>query len=110
NLNVIRRVTDRVAVMYLGQLFEEGPTADLFARPGHPYTAALIAANPAIDPQRRRQRVVLRGEIPSPLNPPQGCRFHTRCPIARDICRSAPPVVARAGGGAVACHFPESGR
>lgn len=108
NLNVIRRVTDRVAVMYLGRIVEEGPTADLFARPAHPYTAALIAANPAVDPARRRARVVLSGEIPSPLNPPQGCRFHTRCPIAREICRTDPPVTVR-GEGTVACHFPVAG-
>ena len=107
NLNVIRRVTDRVAVMYLGKLVEIGPTKSLFSRPAHPYTAALIGANPVIDPRRRRPRIILRGEIPSPLRPPPGCRFHTRCGFVRDRCRAEVPPMARiAEGRETACHFP----
>ncbi len=107
NLNIIRRVSDRVAVMYLGKLVEIGSTKSLFSRPAHPYTAALIGANPVIDPKRRRPRIVLRGEIPSPLQPPPGCRFHTRCRFVRDRCRSEVPPVARiAEGHETACHFP----
>ncbi len=109
NLNVIRRVTDRVAIIYLGQIVEIGPTERIFARPAHPYTDALISANPIIDPRKRREKVVLAGEIPSPRNPPPGCRFHTRCPIVQARCRSEVPAVAEIGGGHFArCHFPLS--
>ena len=86
NLNVIRRVTDRTAVMYLGQIVEEAPTRALFEHPAHPYTAALLSTNPAIDPAHRKSRIVLKGEIPSVVNPPSGCRFHTRCPVAQSRC------------------------
>ncbi|WP_246751758.1 oligopeptide/dipeptide ABC transporter ATP-binding protein [Rhizobium sp. ZX09] len=83
NLNVVGRVTDRVAVMYLGQIVESGPTSDLFRNPAHPYTQALLSANLTLDPGRRRERIVLSGELPSPGSPPSGCRFHKRCPLAR---------------------------
>ena len=107
NLSVIRKVTDRVAVMYLGQLVEVGPTPRVFGRPAHPYTDALIAANPAIDPFKQRQKVVLKGEIPSPMAPPPGCRFHTRCPRVQARCRTqAPALTEFADGRRVACHFP----
>ncbi len=107
NLNVIRKVTDRVAVMYLGKLVEVGPSERIFAAPAHPYTQALISANPIIDPEKKRTKIVLSGEIPSPRNPPSGCRFHTRCPIAQARCRAEEPPLADVGGGrAVACHFP----
>ncbi|MSP51523.1 MAG: ATP-binding cassette domain-containing protein [Alphaproteobacteria bacterium] len=107
NLNVIRRVTDTVAVMYLGQIVEVGETATLFARPAHPYTASLIAAIPTIDPDRRRSPIVLAGEIPSPRKPPTGCRFHPRCPSAQARCRTEAPARRDAGPGrSVACHFP----
>ena len=107
NLGVIRRVTQRMAVMYLGQIVELGRSADVFAQPAHPYTAALLSADPAIDPARRRTPVLLRGDAPSPANPPPACRFHTRCPAAQAVCRSDPPGLAPLGGGRWArCHFP----
>jgi peptide/nickel transport system ATP-binding protein len=107
NLNVVRRVTDRTAVMYLGQVVEEAPTAGLFRRPAHPYTTALLSTNPSIGASRRRGRIVLAGEIPSPLNPPSGCRFHTRCPIAQPRCAAEPPALAEvAPGRAARCHYP----
>ncbi len=107
NLNVVRRVTTRVAVMYLGTIVEEGPTRAIFAGPAHPYTAALLAANPTIDPEHTRERIVLEGEIPSPKNPPPGCRFHTRCPRAEARCRSEVPALRPfPDGRSAACHFP----
>ncbi len=109
NLNVIRRVTGRTAVMYLGQIVEEAPTRALFDRPAHPYSAALLSTNPAIDPQRRARRIVLQGEIPSVVNPPSGCRFHTRCPVAQARCSTDAPALAELGPGRrVRCHFPYS--
>ncbi|QYZ69442.1 ABC transporter ATP-binding protein [Neotabrizicola shimadae] len=105
DLAVVRHISDRVGVMYLGRLAELAPSADLFARPLHPYTRALLSAVPEPKPQSTRQRQVLQGEVPSPLNPPQGCRFHTRCPLARDLCRtSVPPFRQVAPGHHVACH------
>jgi oligopeptide transport system ATP-binding protein len=106
DLNVIRRVTDRTAVMYLGQIVEEAATSDLFRRPRHPYTAALLSARAVIDPTLRQRRIVLEGEIPSPINPPSGCRFHTRCPVVRERCRSEVPPLVRDGTGSFRCHFP----
>jgi peptide/nickel transport system ATP-binding protein len=107
NLNVVRRVTDQVAVMYLGTIVEEGPTRAVFERPAHPYTHALLAANPAIDPARRREKLVLAGEIPSPHDVPSGCRFHTRCPRVQELCRTAAPALTPKGEGRrAACHFP----
>ena len=107
NLNVIRRVTRRTAVMYLGQIVEQAPTQALFERPAHPYSAALLSTNPAIDPARRARRIVLQGEIPSVVNPPSGCRFHTRCPVAQPRCTTDAPDLLDAGGGrSVRCHFP----
>jgi len=106
DLGVIRRVTDRTAVMYLGQIVEEAATSELFRRPRHPYTAALLSARAVIDPTLRQRRIILDGEIPSPLNPPSGCRFHTRCPIARERCRSEAPPLRHDGKSAFRCHFP----
>ena len=109
NLNVIRRVTTRTAVMYLGQIVEEAPTRELFQRPAHPYSAALLSTNPAIDPERRARRIVLQGEIPSVVNPPPGCRFHTRCPVAQGRCSTdAPPLTDIGTQRWVRCHFPYS--
>ena len=107
NLGVIRRVAQRMAVMYLGQVVESGPSAAVFASPAHPYTAALLSANPAIHPGRRQRAIVLRGDPPSPASPPTGCRFHTRCVAADHVCRAtAPALVDVAPGRAVRCHFP----
>lgn len=107
NLALVRHVADRVAVLYLGRLVEEGPTAQVFARPAHPYTASLIAAEPRPDPRRRRADLSLKGEVPSILRRPAGCEFHSRCPLARDICRTTPPdLTARGPGRADRCHFP----
>jgi oligopeptide transport system ATP-binding protein len=107
NLNVVRRITDRTAVMYLGQIVEEAPTKQLFAAPAHPYTAALLSTVPALDPAKRRRPIVLEGEIPSVTRPPSGCRFHTRCPQAQPRCRAeAPALRAITPGREVRCHYP----
>ena len=109
NLNVIRRVTGRTAVMYLGQIVEEAATRELFAAPAHPYSAALLSTNPAVDPRKRFERIVLQGEIPSAVNPPGGCRFHTRCPVAQERCTTDPPFLRPLEGDrSVRCHFPYS--
>jgi oligopeptide/dipeptide ABC transporter ATP-binding protein len=109
DLAVVRHVCDRVAVMYLGQIVELAPAADLFATPRHPYTQALLSAVPEPDPaiQRTRIRVTLEGEIPSPANPPAGCRFHTRCPQAIALCATTPPNPRRLGQTDVSCHLVE---
>lgn len=109
NLNLIRRVTERTVVMYLGQIVEDATTHDLFVAPAHPYTAALLSTNPAIDPRRRYKPIVLQGEVPSAVNPPSGCRFHTRCPVAQARCANEPPaLVDLEAGRRVRCHFPFS--
>jgi oligopeptide transport system ATP-binding protein len=108
DLGVVRAVASRVLVMYLGALVESGPVEALFKGPGHPYTRALLAATPVPDPARRHGRHPLGGEIPSPLSPPPGCRFHPRCPLAQDVCRTtAPPLLTLADGIESACHFAE---
>jgi peptide/nickel transport system ATP-binding protein len=106
NLSVVEHLADRVAVMYLGRIVELGETADVLAAPQHPYTRALIESVPHPDPARRLELSPLRGEIPSPIDPPPGCRFHTRCPIAIDLCRSVDPALrSDASGRVVACHL-----
>ncbi|HYB11906.1 MAG TPA: oligopeptide/dipeptide ABC transporter ATP-binding protein, partial [Myxococcota bacterium] len=93
DLRVVEHISDRVAVMYLGQIVEEGATEELFAHPHHPYTQALLSAVPSVDPGRRGGAERLRGDVPSPANPPAGCRFHTRCPVAFERCRSEAPAL-----------------
>ena len=106
NLALVRHVADRVVVLYLGRVVEEGPTAQVFATPAHPYTASLIAAEPRPDPRQRRMDLAIRGEVPSILRRPSGCEFHTRCPMARDLCRHTAPALAAIGTGRQArCHF-----
>jgi oligopeptide transport system ATP-binding protein len=107
DLALVGRIADRVAVMYLGRVVEEGATHELLGSPQHPYTVALISAIPVPDPDSGRRRIELEGEPPSPADIPSGCRFHPRCPIARDRCRvDDPPLVRLGGGQKVACHFP----
>jgi peptide/nickel transport system ATP-binding protein len=106
DLSVVEHVSDRVAVMYLGRLVEVAPTADLFYQPLHPYTEALMSAIPALDPDQVMKPIILKGEIPSPANPPSGCPFHPRCPYAQDICRQdMPPLKEYRPGHFAACHF-----
>ena len=109
DLAVVRHVSDRIIVMYLGKVVEVSPAEALYERPIHPYTAGLLGAIPVPDPRtnRTRSRPVVEGEPPSPLNPPSGCRFHTRCPHATEVCRAVePPLVAHADGHLAACHHP----
>jgi oligopeptide/dipeptide ABC transporter ATP-binding protein len=111
DLSVVRHVSDRIAVMYLGKLMEVSPAKELYNKPIHPYTQALLSALPIPDPKenRERQRQVIGGEPPNPINPPSGCRFHTRCPHATDICsRVEPPLAEYAGGHVAACHHPQN--
>ncbi|QIA28183.1 dipeptide ABC transporter ATP-binding protein [Thermaerobacter sp. PB12/4term] len=107
DLGVVRHISDRVGVMYLGKLVEVAPAAELFRRPLHPYTRALLAAIPRPHPLApARERIELRGELPSPVNPPRGCRFHTRCPLATERCRAEEPaLVEHAPGHWAACHY-----
>ncbi len=107
NLAVVDYISDFVAVMYLGQIVEMGSKDDIFNSPSHPYTYALLSAIPDPDPKKKRSRTIPRGEIPSAVNPPEGCRFHPRCPYAKEICkRSEPEIVEISKGHLVKCHFP----
>jgi len=104
DLSVVRHIADEVMVMYLGRVVEHGPRAAVFENPQHPYTQALLSATPQPDPTRGRERIVLAGELPSPLNPPEGCSFHPRCPLCFAPCRQMPPALLAEGTSLVACH------
>jgi oligopeptide/dipeptide ABC transporter ATP-binding protein len=107
NLPVVRHISDRLAIMYMGRFVEQGATGTIFAQPAHPYTEALLTATPVPDPDRRRPPPALRGEVPSLLRRPPGCEFHTRCPYAKERCRSERPLPQlRPPGQIVRCHFP----
>jgi oligopeptide transport system ATP-binding protein len=108
NLGVVRHIADRVAVMYLGQIVELAPVEEFFDNPRHPYSIALISAIPAPEPEveQSRERIILRGDLPSPADPPHACRFHTRCPFAQQVCSEvAPPMEQVTAGHTTACHF-----
>ena len=110
DLSVVRHISDSIAVMYLGKIMEVAPAEELYSKPIHPYTQALLGAIPIPDPElnRRRHRAALEGEPPSAIAPPAGCRFHPRCPYATDICRTVePPLAEYAGGHVAACHHPQ---
>lgn len=105
DLAVVRHISQRIAVMYLGRVVEIAPAAELFAKPRHPYTRALLSAIPVPRPNAARQRMILSGDVPSPIDPPAGCRFRTRCPFAVDLCRQKVPQMEQtAAGHSVACH------
>ena len=107
NLNVVRHTSDKIAIMYLGRIVEQGDTAEIFSRPRHPYTLALLSASPSPDPDTQADRIELKGEIPSPINRPSGCEFHTRCPFAEATCaETPPPFEAVSDSQALSCHFP----
>jgi peptide/nickel transport system ATP-binding protein len=110
DLNVVRYISDKVMVMYLGQIVEMGPVADVYAEPRHPYTKALLKSQPTMDPHNRTQQAPITGDPPNPISPPPGCRFHTRCPVAQPVCSRVEPRLrpVHSGAQSVACHLAES--
>jgi oligopeptide/dipeptide ABC transporter ATP-binding protein len=100
----VEYISDEVAVMYLGRIVEHAAATELYAAPLHPYTHALFSAIPSVEPARRRGRIVLAGDVPSPANPPAGCHFHPRCPLAEAVCREVDPPATRVGDHLVHCH------
>ena len=107
DLSMVKYISDRVAVMYLGQIVETTHAERLYDNPLHPYTRALLSAIPVMDPTRKSKRIVLEGDVPSPINPPRGCRFHPRCPQAMDVCREKVPELIDFDGHQVSCHAVE---
>jgi oligopeptide/dipeptide ABC transporter ATP-binding protein len=106
DLGVVKHISDRIAVMYLGRIVETGTADEVFGNPRHPYTRALLSAIPVASPEARRDRKILQGDVPSPINPPPGCHLHTRCPYAQEVCRIDQPPLYEAGPGhRSACHF-----
>jgi len=108
DLSVVRHIADEVMVMYLGRVVEQGEKGEIFKQPTHPYTRALLASTPVVDPAHRHEKVPLKGELPSPLNPPSGCAFHRRCPFASERCAAERPELREIGGHLVACHHGEA--
>lgn len=105
HLLVVKYISNRIAVMYLGKISELGPTADIFAKPLHPYSRALLSAIPVPDPFTKREKIILSGDVPNPVNPPSGCRFHPRCAYVKQVCREVEPKLEEAGSGRfVSCH------
>jgi oligopeptide/dipeptide ABC transporter ATP-binding protein len=107
DLSVVEYISDRVAVMYLGEIVELAKSMELYRHPLHPYTHALLSSVPTMDPTRKRKRIILEGDVPSPINPPSGCRFHPRCPLAMDVCRTTIPKELDFAGHKVRCHAVE---
>jgi oligopeptide/dipeptide ABC transporter ATP-binding protein len=107
DLSVVEYISDRVAVMYLGEIFETATSEDLYRYPLFPYTQALLSSVPGMDPTKKRQRIVLEGDVPSPINPPAGCRFHPRCPLAMAVCKTDSPRELQLGSHVVRCHAVE---
>ena len=110
DLSVVRHISDEIAVMYLGRIVEKTSCNELFANPLHPYTQALLSAIPIPKPGRKKDRIVLQGDVPNPINPPDGCHFHPRCPYATDRCRTESPAIQDVGDHQVACHLVEEGQ
>lgn len=107
DLSVVEHISDNIGVMYLGSIVETGPKEEIFTNPQHPYTKALLSSVPIPDPRQRRERIILQGDLPSPVNPPKGCRFHTRCPACMDICKTMEPEMKHGvtEDHFVACHL-----
>ena len=107
DLSVVQYISDRVAVMYLGEIVETAASDELYSNPLHPYTQALLSSIPTMEPTKHRDRIVLEGDVPSPINPPSGCRFHPRCPLAMDVCKQEAPRQLDLDGHLVRCHAVE---